>query len=369
MANKVLVVTKDKMEFNLYQPVVDILEQRGIEVVVVAEGLSMDLWLKAGYEIYGGLPKEGDFDQKIKTRTDIDPRAVLHQLKPDVVMTGLADPIHLGESFGLMANQKEIPLGFVEDLWGVHQRSKALPDFVCTLDSYGDRVIVEDEVYGRYLPYVYVTGSPAMDTLKSVKPVPEIEAIVKSSGAKRVIIIGGQGEVTTPMIRGIVELLSVETFERCLVIPRFHPKWMNDPSKASFKDEWVQLLSRIKEPHQVLWTEPSVNTHSLVLSATEVVSVYSNLLIEAIVLGRIAVSWNSEIGKKKMKASLGAEEFPLCQLGAVKEVWGVTDYLDRVPTPGTNEYNRLVTTNQEVVLSDGQNSVRVADAIREYIYI
>ena len=105
------------------------------------------------------------------------------------------------------------------------------------------------------------------------------------------------------------------------------------------------------------------------LSATEVVSVYSNLLIEAIVLGRIAVSWNSEIGKKKMKASLGAEEFPLCQLGAVKEVWGVTDYLDRVPTPGTNEYNRLVTTNQEVVLSDGQNSVRVADAIREYIYI
>ena len=375
MAKKVCVVTKDKMEFNLYQPVVDILQKRGIEVVVVAEGLSMDLWLKAGYEIYGGLPKEGDFDPNIKTRTDIDPVLVLENMDPDVVMTGLASPIKLGESFGRIANQFGIGLGFVEDLWGVHQRSEARPDFICTLDAYGEKKILEHVEYDLRLiagdetidcqcnpPDVYVTGSPAMDSLQNVKSDPSVGKAIREANPKRVILLGGQGEATTPMVRGVVETLNAIP-DKCVVIPRFHPKYMSDLSKVALKDEWMTLLDQIKPPHVVLWIESSVNTHSLILSSTEVVSIFSNLLIEAVVLGRMAVSWNSEVGQKSMKKSLGEESFPLCQFGAVQEVWNPTGYLNQVPGFNSKEYSQQITDAQKVVKSDGKNALRVAEAI------
>src|SRR5882724_9482338 len=128
-------------EFNIYQPVAELLKKLGHQVSIVAEGLSMDMWMKAGWEIASGMPDEGECEPGTKIRHDIDPKKTIERLKPNVIMTGLADPIHLGQLFGLGANRLGIRLGFVEDLWFSHRRSTALPSFVCTLDAYGQRAI------------------------------------------------------------------------------------------------------------------------------------------------------------------------------------------------------------------------------------
>ena len=143
---------------------------------------------------------------------------------------------------------------------------------------------------------------------------------------------------------------------------------MNNPSWAAMVQEWKNLINQMAINHLVRWTDSSVNTQSLILSATEVVSIYSNLLTEAVVLGRLAVSWNSEVGRVCMRKSFGLESFPLCRFGAVYEVWTPEDYAAKVPPVGTGAYQTAVTQAQKVVLSDGRNTERVAEAILSFAF-
>ncbi len=366
---KILIVTKDVMEFNLYCPVVKLLKNFDHEVIIIAEGVSIQMWKNEGHEIYGGLPKDGDFDPNTKIRTDIDPEETLKKLKPDIVMNGLAIPINLGEKFGLTANYLKIKVGFVEDLWGVHCHSQATPTFICTPDEYGRDMI--HSYYRPYIPHVHVTGSPAIDSLLQLQPDPVTEKIIRASGAKRVILIGGQDESTTPMLEGLIEVLKQISASKsryhCLIIPRFHPKWTSDPSKKPYLDKWNELLSQIHEPHKVLRTDPLVNTRRLILSCTEIVSIYSNILVEAVALNRLSVSWNSKIGQNKMKASLNVETFPLCRLGTIKEIWEASNYINTVPLFKSGYYKYLVSEAKKVVRSDGKNTQRVVKTIMKYL--
>lgn len=372
MAKKILIVTKDRMEFNLYHPVALALEKAGCEVIVVAEGLSMDLWNKSGRPIHKGQPFAGSCDPNTLIRTDIDPLETLRTLSPDIVMTGLADPIHLGERFGLAANQLGIKLGYVEDLCFVHRRSKAIPKFICTPDAYGEKKIMEHVLYRAkqlgdnydYLfgnqPAVYVTGSPAMDVLKDVKPDSLTESIIQNHKAERVILIGGQDESTTPLVRGLLEASQREN--GWLIIPRFHPKWMSDPSKAAFRDEWTRLLYLMEERHRVLWTPPSLDTRTLIPLATEVVSIYSNILIEAAGLGVLAISWMSDVGRERMRASFKTSDlmhFPQVELGAALEVRTADEYVSKIARVNLRHSHEA----KRILNLDGKATERVTQVI------
>ncbi len=371
MAKKILIVTKDKMEFQMYDPVARGLESHGYEVIVVAEGLSMEMWVKSGRRILGGLPKEGDFDPNTKVRTDIGSHEALSLLKPDIVMTGLGHPIHLGEKFGLAANSARTKLGYVEDLWGVHNRSMAMPQFVCATDDYGMKQIrgctrytnallgdEYDHLYQNRSPKVYVTGSPAMDALQRVVPDPETKLIIgRNYTNSRVILIGGQDESTTPLIQGLVE--ASRKHEGWLIIPRFHPKWVSDPSKTAIRDEWITCLYQMERSHRVLWTPPSIDMRSLMLLADEVISIYSNCLIEAVALGAVPISWTSDIGRQKMEEGLGVTTFPSVTLGAAREVRTPEEYLSL----GSFSFGREQA--REKLGLDGHATKRVVGAIMQ----
>ncbi len=378
MAKKVLIVTKDRMEFNIYHPVVCNLQKRGFEPVIVAEGLSMEMWVKAGQEIWSGLPKAGDFDPDTRARTDIDPYAVLTEVKPDLVMTGLANPLRLGGSFGEIANRLKVRLGYVEDLWGVHSRSPAFPDFVCTVDELGAKMIREYAAYSQaslgdvydYLttdrtPKIYVTGCPADDVLLAVKPDPKTEEILEACDANmnnsRVILACGQDESTTPMLQGVVEVVMRDPYS--LLIPRLHPKWMSDPSKAEFKKLWLETLKPAEERGKVYWADASVDTRSLIRSATEVVSIYSNVLREAALLNRMPVSWTSDIARTRMLANNGFSQYPLVSIGATLEVSSTEEYLARVHRTCTKGHLDILNKLRETVQEDGRATERVVQAM------
>ncbi|MDE2016058.1 MAG: hypothetical protein KGI72_06085, partial [Patescibacteria group bacterium] len=203
---KILVVTKDLAEFLMYRPVVELLQKANHRVTVVAEGLSFQKWSDVEVPYLVGVGA-GDISPEV--------------FQPDLVLTGLGAPINLGEKFGLDANKLGVKLGFVEDIWGVHRCSKAVPDFVCTLDPFGKALIASHKPYNGRTIHVYVTGSPALDRLSKVKPpnpsdLPMMQVLEKH---EKVVLLAGQDESTTPMVEGLVAALD-QAWENYILIPR-----------------------------------------------------------------------------------------------------------------------------------------------------
>lgn len=377
--NKVLIVTKDLAEFNNYSRVADIL----VHVFIVAEGLSLERWHQKRWPIslfqpfIVGLPHEKLHEKSTLIRSDISPLNTIDMLRPDLIMTGLASPINLGEQFGIAANSRGIPLGYIEDLWGVHTRSTAKPDFICTLDAYGQSLI---EKYYCGKTQSFATGAPADDVLLSVEPHHEVEAVVKKT--PYTVLVAGQDHATTPLLAGLIPAL--EEIGNYTLIPRFHPKWLavteetiakeTDPEKKKIAEgifaacnQWHAMLDSVKNG-TVWWAPSHITTHQIMKSVPIVASIYSNALREAGILGAIPVSWTSNIGRDMMRKHLGGlEQYPLVQYGAVIEVETPEEFLYRVPRPGTSEYQATRDIINRRLQCDGKNTERVVQVIEQYL--
>ncbi len=367
----IVIVSKDIGEYNKFYPIVDALAKdptQNLNIGIVAEGLSLAKWQASEHAalLVCTDVKADSFDPKTLIRLDLDVEKVLSDLKPDLVITGLASPINLGEKFGLAANKAGIKLMFVEDLWGVHKRSTAIPDFICTVDSFGERKIFEtyrqrEKDPTRSLPRVYVTGSPAMDKLEHLKPNPMIGEMF--AGIPKILVCG-QDESTGPMMEGLVEAL--EGLNRQYVLfYSFHPKWMKDPSKVAFSWKWKNSLASVNNGLATPVPSMFKSAEEIMPSVDVVVSIYSTTLCSAAVLGKIAVSWNSEIGKERMKESLAGETvFPLVQLGGAIEVEIPHDFFARVPfDPQDSFYKECAAKAKASLPSDFKNTERVVAAI------
>jgi hypothetical protein len=376
MAKRVLVVTKDIMDFEVYNPIASRLLKLGVCVNVVAEGLSMNCWEKSGTPIFGGLPSADKIDQGTLMRHDLDPDDVITVLKPDIILTGLANPIHLGESFGLAANQQGIPLGFVEDLWGSHKRSKAVPNFVCTIDY-----IAEDTARASYRDYqkhfvdIQITGNPAMDRFAYLVRTPRMGRLADMY--PRIVLLSGQGEATTPLVEGLIaglDLWAERLQSSYLLMVRFHPKTMRvyDDARRGKQSEqseklkshvevWQRMLRSAKRG-DVMVPAATMMTEEIIGGVDEVASICSNTLIEAIAARKLAVSWNSELGEAQMKKSFGYASFPLVQQGACVEAWTPEEYYAKVPTRESLLYENYV-RNASRVVPAGENTENVISLI------
>ncbi|MDO8590904.1 MAG: hypothetical protein Q7R65_02910 [bacterium] len=359
----ILIVTKDVAEYLIYSVLASALRSRGHKVTVVAEGLSLDKWLGEGEEIFFGRPKEAFCNQKTRFRNNLSPSKILKMIRPDLVLTGLGAPINLGEKFGIVANIQSIKLGYITDVWGVETRSQAMPNFICTLDTVGEKLIKSHKWYRFCPPRVYVTGSPAMDRLTSVKPDEYVSTVAARYDLS--VLLVGQDESTTPVIEGLLEALGKLTAagKRPLLIPRLHPKFL---AREDLQRIWLVALT--KAPCDVLWFGnmfgfvPIVSTTQLMCSADITVSTYSNALIEAAALGSTSVSWVSDVGREKMRGALGGlERFPLVDYGCAVEVSTANEFIAI-----TSEQRDMVCARcKEVFPNDGKNIERVVAAIEK----
>lgn len=357
----IVVVTKDIAEFMIYQPVVARLRAAGHEVSIAAEGLSLQKWLEAGEQVINGAPDPDKVDSQTLYRFDMNPGKILFSILPDMVLTGLSAPTNnLGEQFGLAASGMGITLGYVTDVWGAESRSRAVPDFICTLDSFGRKRI---EVWGPYqarMPHIHVTGSPAMDGLRAVKDKGAEMGICDMIQGRGVFtcLLAGQDESTTPVIEGLIQALNMVDNGNYVLIPRLHPKFMK---QDEFCTPWFKALTKAKG--EVLWVGPRVTTQELIGEVDVVVSVYSNALIEAAALGSVPVSWVSDIGRQKMRENLGGlERFPLVSLACCIEVGSPEEFLLRA-CADSREATDVLKRCGEVFPCDGKNTERVVAAI------
>lgn len=329
-------------------------------------------FLAASPAYFGGTHEPGTL-----MRRDIDALRISEAMRPDLIMTELASPINLGESFGLAANTLGIPLGYIEDLWGVHTRSKAKPTFVCTPDEYGISLI--NKYYGDGVA-VFATGAPADDALLGVTPHPDVETVVKKT--PYTILVAGQDHSTTPLLAGLLPAL--EEIGNYTIIPRFHPKWLAvteatiaaeaDPEKKRTAEgilaacnQWREMLGAVKNG-TVWWAPKEITTHQIMKSVPYVVSIYSNVLREAGILGAVPVSWTSDVGRDMMRKHMGGlEQYPLVRFGAVLEVETSEQWLRKVPHPKTPEYRATRAVINLAVKPDGKNTERVVEVIERYL--
>ncbi|MEK7066168.1 MAG: hypothetical protein AAB965_01180 [Patescibacteria group bacterium] len=362
MGKKILVVTKDiGGGFNTLYPVVNLLRKEGYEVTVVAEGLSLKKWMGSGEEVYGGA---GKCDASLM-RYDIEMADAFEEVRPDAVIAELGAPIHLAEVFALGANRRDIPLIFIEDLWGVSSRSKAIPRLVCSVDDFGRFMATEQYSLGGDTK-VIATGNPAMDALANVRASDSLQNSLGGvyTRGKRIVVALGQDESTTPMLEGLVEALEQEG--NYILIPRFHPKWLSDPSKAEHCNRWHSILDRAKRG-SVLWLN-NESTHEILTLSHIAVSIYSTVLVEAAILGTIPVSWMSPIGQEKMAQALGGlRKFPLVSTGAAIGVSSADEFLSLVPKHQTAKSGAQLRETTRMVPSDGRNTERVVRAISDLL--
>ena len=342
MAN-ILVVTRDIAEYLVYSVLVTSLRGRGHTVTVIAEGQSFAKWLEVGERLYVSSKR---------------PWTVFEQLEPSLVLTGLGAPIRLGEKFGLAANKLSIKLGYVTDIWGAERRSSAVPNFICTLDSFGKRQIQEYAPYYQRMPRIYITGSPAMDRLSL--DVKHPGGIWEEAGDyKAVVLLVGQDEATIPAIKGLVKSLN-DWGESYLLIPCVHPK------RPDLSDLWEGILA---EATGFVLRSPQLTTQQLMKVATHTVSVYSNALVEAATLGSLPISWVSPIGRQKMRKSLGLDQFPLVDCGCAIEVETPAQFRGAVLDLSPAAYAAKVHRCRSVCRCDGDNTKRVVAAIERELVI
>lgn len=353
---KIIVVTKDIAEFNIYSPVVATLRDKRHRVCVIAEGLSLGKWVEAGEDVWFGQPDPDQVDVNGCRHDITDCELALETFKPNLMLTGLGAPINLGETFGLAANQLGIKLGYFIDVWGAESRSKAVPDFICTLDQFGEQKIQAYAPYQGRMPKVYVTGSPAMDRLAKVE---EPWGILGLSlfWDDPVVLFVGQDESTTPALEGLVQALN-NWGKPYVLVPRFHPKFQN---RTDLLAKWNAILA--EAAGDVIQVSPEITTQQIMTVANYTVSIYSNALIEAAALGSLPVSWVSDIGRASMRQALGGlERFPLVDYGCAVEV-ETPEQFQEILLDGPTIYRDRIRRCQTAFPCDGKNTDRVVSAL------
>ncbi len=370
MAKKILVVTKDMGGYQVLTQPAALLSKEGFVVTIVAEGLSIRRWQKeAGFEVYGGVPAEGQFDPKTLMRRDIDPADLIEKIKPDVVMASLGSPINLERDICLIANSRSIPVVFVEDIWGCHQRANdVVPDLVCTLDCVGVQMI---ERYYHDKPIIVETGSPAFDVFAtgSVPSHPLLHTL--TAGFARTVYILGQDESTTPYLEGVIKAVNEDPFNTLLIVG-LHPKFLGDPVLCKI---WLDSVKKAKVP--ILWVNSMATTHQYMLYSDVVVACYSTGLVEAALLGCVSVSWTSEVGRNKMTESLGGlTRYPTVEYGATSEVSSPEEFISKIyplisdvsvaETQIASDIPTAIALRDRLHV-DGKSAERIARSVRDFI--
>ncbi len=279
---RILFVTKDAGGFNVAKPVRDALAAAGHKVVIFAEGVAAERWADAGDTMaYRGAKnfKETPFS--------FDALASVRALNPDVVVVTMGAPINMENSCALAAKELGIPLVVVEDIWASFTRTQAKPDLVFTLDAFGLKLLNEDERTKNARKIV--SGNPAVQHLVIPEELRErMEEHRFRYG--RLVLFCGEGEGTADLLR--VALGSLQASEKDFaLIPRFHPKYVDNPM---FRSTWNGMLelfsSRGKGQRTVLRLDDVKNTDALAALCDINVSGVSTTLIHAAKNGRLPVA-------------------------------------------------------------------------------
>ena len=306
---KILFVSKDMGGGNVLVPTAKVMHEE-CDVVVVAEGLSVNRWRKAGFELYF----QGTTDYRDEPFT-VDARSILKRVAPSVVVTGLGSPIHLENQFGLAANDARIPLVWIEDFWGGNTRGAAQPELIFTLDHIGVNIVRRNPRFVN--TRVEIAGNLALNALENIAVPQDLRTRMDELKKPTILLVGG-GASTTSVIEILVKSLRMTPGDWTL-IPRLHPKWTNRKAEGekTYGEIWNGLLAEFGER---VVEVPTDNADAVAMLAAITVSPFSTLLLPSVVAKNIPISVRTPEMIQDLKAQTGLERYPLAEVGAVFEI-------------------------------------------------
>jgi hypothetical protein len=346
----VLFVTKDKGGFNAAHPHALALKMAGHTVVIVAEGLSAEMWKQHGWQL--------DFEGTInflKESSGCDPEGILAKTNPDVVVTTLGAPIHLESQFSNTANTLGIPLVWIEDVWGAHVRSDATPELIFCFDKIGGKIIQRKDCFKN--TRIEVVGDFGLETIKNLAQISGTvanEITRLKQNYKYLVHLGGQGIFTSDLISILRDSVAL-TPGLCAVIPRLHPKYKDTEHMA----QWQQLLGSF--PAGVSADIPGASSDQLAVLCDVTWSTFGTGMRYAAYYGNMVVSVVTRASHEAMLRETGLDEYPLVTVGAAVEVREPVD-LDSVmkKLPKVREAQKQYAKPDQF---DGEKAVRAIEKI------
>lgn len=323
-------MSKDLGGASVAAPLANIARHCGDEVTVVTEGLAHRAFVEKEIPIFfQGTP---NFQEVPFT---LNCGALFSRVEPDVVVATEGAPINLEQGIGMESNYFDIPLIFLEDTQGGFVRSEAYPDAIIAVDDVGARMAKER--YGE-IP-IWIAGHPGVPTKEEVDEITDSALHdFRRHGTRTYAFVGGDGESTSEQIVLLIECLA-QTSGDWVLIPRFHPKWVNvtDPkSGKTYGNLWAEMLSSLNGR---VVHDPVGDGKKLVASADVSIADPSTLLTTAVCCGKTSVFLETPLVMKEMKKHSGLDVMPLVELGCAHRVAEPTDLsLLEPPFPESLEY-------------------------------
>lgn len=361
---RVLLTTRDGKPGMIGTLVAKELATRGVEIAVVAEGLSLEKWKKAGF--VDAIFAEGPL--KIDEPWGISAPAILSEVRPDVVVIGLSSPIR-AEAWFASATRPQgtlfpgIPLVALDDNWGATYRCPTPADLVLTIDELGKRLVEQNPAYAEHNYRVEIIGDLSASAASEPIPQATIDAFNKAKGgADYAFLLCSQ---KWPESTEIIDIAlascakSLENGAKLVVIPRFHPGASSE-LRNRLNEKMMLFAERYQTSVSIL-VDHSISTDHLATLADGTFAATGSALRAAAYAGKIPICvWTPALGEK-LKAESGMEHHPLLMsFGGL--ALGLNEPLDVVGH--LFMVGDLVRTNQKKILQPVPFDVgKAADAI------
>lgn len=304
-------MSKDLGGASVAAPLASIARYCGDEVTVVTEGLAHRAFMEKEVPIFfQGTPNLNEVPFTINCT------GLLCHVNPDVVIATEGAPINLEQELGMTANALDIPLIFLEDTQGGFVRNGACPDAIITVDDCGSRLAKEE--YGE-IP-VWVAGHPGVPSAEEVQEITDCALNdFRAHGTRTYAFVGGDADSTGEQLELLKQCFAI-TQGDWVLIPRFHPKWVNvtDPaSSKTYGNLWAEMLLPLGDR---VVHDPVGDGRKLVASADLSLADPSTLLTTAVCCGKTAVFVETPAVMREMKKYSGLDVMPLVELGCAHRV-------------------------------------------------
>lgn len=312
-----LFISKDLGGADVAIPLARLARDKGHNVVVIAEDLAAREFQRAGFSLYydGGI-----YDAQTQKREKrINPEAMLRDIKPSAVVATCGNPINLEGQLAKAANALGIPLVLLEDFWGGSCHVNANPQLILTLDAIGADIIRK---HRGDVPTAIV-GNHAVKDIASIRITDELQAKMEQLRSRFqhvLVFVGGGPEYTGPTI-ALLNTSLRQTTASWVLIPQFHPKWINNMSPAGrpYGEIWSERFADLGERIAPFDGE-NENIDALIACCDMLLAPFSTTLATAVSLGKRAVSISTPESRKDMRQQMTIERHPLVPTGLVSEI-------------------------------------------------
>lgn len=319
---KVLFVTRDKAPGRIGPPIAQELMGRQAEVLVAAEGLSLQEWKNAGFA--SQIMASGPLD--IYEPWTIDIPNFLKQIAPDIIVCGLSSPMGKEEAFARAFRELfNKPVIIISDNWGAHFRLGIPADLVLTIDELDRSLINKNAVYCLQNYQTVIIGDPSAMAAKEQIPAKTIQAYYEARrGADYVFLVCSQKwpeSIQTFQIALTSCTKSLEHGAQIVIIPRFHPG-----ASENNKGIWNIMLGRFSQKYSSVvrfipdTKEAKHDTNHLATLADATIAITGSALRAAAYAGKIPVCvWSKDLATK-LQGECGSDHHPLAMAGAALEM-------------------------------------------------